>query len=107
MTQSTIPHPLIPTPTHLSSGDQQVLQVICVAAQPVLQGLHKVACVLGLVARQELQHLGQGAHELEQALLKVVVVLQVCVCVNVKMSQVQKFKKKSVVLFTRSRQQRM
>jgi hypothetical protein len=29
------------------------------------------------------------------------------VCVNVKMSQVQKFKKKSVVLFTRSRQQRM
>lgn len=62
--------------THLSSGDEQVLQVVSVTSQPVLQGLHKVACVLGLVTGKELEHLGQGAHQLQQTLLKVVVVLR-------------------------------
>mmetsp|Transcript_21009 Transcript_21009/g.46075 ORF Transcript_21009/g.46075 Transcript_21009/m.46075 type:complete len:1268 (+) Transcript_21009:731-4534(+) len=58
-----------------SSADQQVLKVLSVATQPVLQGLHEVACILSLVAGQELEHLGQGAHQLEQTLLKVVIVL--------------------------------
>jgi hypothetical protein len=49
------------------------LQVLAVAAEPVLQALHKVARVLRLVRGQELEHLWQRAHELQQALLKVVV----------------------------------
>mmetsp|Transcript_17534 Transcript_17534/g.48843 ORF Transcript_17534/g.48843 Transcript_17534/m.48843 type:complete len:660 (+) Transcript_17534:2749-4728(+) len=59
----------------LGGGDEQVLQVVSIATQPVLQRLHKVACILGLIAGQELEHLGQGAHQLQQALLKVVIVL--------------------------------
>lgn len=69
-------HPSLRTPPHLGRGDEQVLQVVRVAAQPVLQRLHKVARVLRLVRGQELEHLGQRAHQLQQALLKVVVVLQ-------------------------------
>ena len=35
------------------SVQQQVLQVLGVAAQPVLQALHEVACVLRLLTRQK------------------------------------------------------
>jgi hypothetical protein len=37
------------------------LQVLAVSSQPVLQSLHKVACVLCLVTGKELEHLGQRA----------------------------------------------
>eukprot|EP00983_Pelagomonas_calceolata_P065845 1148766-Pelagomonas_calceolata.AAC.13 len=72
--QASLPPPQTAN-IYLGGGDEQVLQVVSIATQPVLQRLHKVACILGLIAGQELEHLGQGAHQLQQALLKVVIVL--------------------------------
>lgn len=62
--------------TYSGHAQQQVLQVLGVATQPVLQGLHEVAGILSLVVGQVLQHLGQGAHQLQQTLLEVVILLQ-------------------------------
>ena len=49
---------------HILCGrvQQQVLQILSVAAQPVLQALHKIARVLRLLARQKFQHRRQRAH---------------------------------------------
>ena len=45
----------------LGKVEDQVLQILRVAPQPVLQAVHKVACVLRLVGGQVLEHLGQRA----------------------------------------------
>ena len=50
--------------------EEEVLEVVGAAAEPVLQGVHEVAGVLGLVGGEVLEHLGEGAHELEHALLE-------------------------------------
>mmetsp|Transcript_15139 Transcript_15139/g.43048 ORF Transcript_15139/g.43048 Transcript_15139/m.43048 type:complete len:671 (-) Transcript_15139:57-2069(-) len=59
----------------LHGGQDKVLQVVHVSAQPVLQRVDKLPGILRLIGRQVLEHLGQGPDQLEQALLKVVVVL--------------------------------
>mmetsp|Transcript_5701 Transcript_5701/g.23522 ORF Transcript_5701/g.23522 Transcript_5701/m.23522 type:complete len:1185 (+) Transcript_5701:1625-5179(+) len=54
----------------LGDHEEEVLEVVRAAAEPVLQGVHEVAGVLGLVGGEVLEHLGEGAHELEHALLE-------------------------------------
>mmetsp|Transcript_27247 Transcript_27247/g.59503 ORF Transcript_27247/g.59503 Transcript_27247/m.59503 type:complete len:1448 (-) Transcript_27247:88-4431(-) len=65
---------------HLSTGEvlhvllgkhkKEVLQVLGRATQPVLEGLHEVLRVLCLVRGKVLQHLGQGADQLQQTILE-------------------------------------
>lgn len=59
----------------LPDVEQQVLEVLGVASEPVLQRRHEVARVLRLLGGQVLEHRRQRAHKFQQRLLKVVVVL--------------------------------
>ena len=54
----------------LGDHEEEVLEVIGGTAEPVLEGVHEVAGILGLVGGEVLEHLGEGAHELEHALLE-------------------------------------
>mmetsp|Transcript_28419 Transcript_28419/g.47713 ORF Transcript_28419/g.47713 Transcript_28419/m.47713 type:complete len:652 (+) Transcript_28419:1252-3207(+) len=54
----------------LGEHQQEVLQVFGGAAKPVLEGLHEVPRVLGLVGRKVLQHLREGADKLEETVLE-------------------------------------
>mmetsp|Transcript_7093 Transcript_7093/g.12266 ORF Transcript_7093/g.12266 Transcript_7093/m.12266 type:complete len:448 (+) Transcript_7093:2721-4064(+) len=54
-----------------SNSQQHGLQVLWGTTQPVLQGEDEGPGVSGLITRKELQHLGQGPHQLQEAILEV------------------------------------